>query len=191
MLRNFLPLLAASELIDVVGVKWYYMYVRGTPTKGIAVNRTWMFILLLTLLAFVLIPSAIAEKGGDSTTCEPTQWLVVANGHSEADTAVAGAVAADDEATLVFVAKDRVPEATRVYLEGRFGNGDPLPTYIIGGEKVVTPDVIRRLQEIAPGTANNIIRLGGEDRFETATAAANTNAPCRVVSSDEEGTVGK
>lgn len=148
-------------------------------------NRsTLKFIIVLMAIAVIGPSSAVAQSGDTTTsTCEPVPWLVVANGYSPADTAVASSLASNDKVSLIYVADGRVPQSTRDYLEGRFDarKGGPVPTYVIGGEDVISDKVIEQLQKAAPITADDTVRLDGRDRFDTAAMAAGIEPPCEVI----------
>lgn len=149
--------------------------------KGIPVNGTLRFVVIILAIIMIVPSSATAQKGGDdSAGCERQPWMVVANAYSDADTSVAGALASDPYADLAYVVHDKIPSATKASLEVKFGK-DPATIYVIGGEEAVSQDVVATLaQEYASG--GDVIRIGGSNRIQTAARAAGIEGPCKVVS---------
>lgn len=161
-------------------------------------NRTWKFVFVVLAIAMITPSSALAQKSGDdstTSTCEPTPWLVFANGDNPSDIGSATTLASkNSEGESLYVMKDRVPQPVQDYLEGSLAlppKGGQITTYVIGGEDAISEEVVDQLQNSAP---LEVIRLQGESRhgrYGTNVAVAGTEPPCRVVTSDEEGTVGK
>ena len=94
--------------------------------------------------------------------CYDVANIVISNGYGEADALSIASVAGRDQAPIILVEKDKVPENVYNWLKGESIED----AYIIGGTGVVSDNVLNKIDEITlSNVANN--RLGGEDRYET------------------------
>jgi putative cell wall-binding protein len=106
--------------------------------------------------------------------------VYIATGANYLDALVAGPRAAESDAPLLLVTKDRVPPATRDELI-RLG---PAEIVIVGSEGVVGAEVAAELAGYSSGT---VTRIAGGSRFSTATAVAEGAAGTRtyIVTADD------
>lgn len=95
----------------------------------------------------------------------------VTSGRAFADALAAGPAAARDDAPLLLVEPDRLPDATGAAL----ATLRPGRVVVHGGTAAVAPAVVDAVQRLLPDAA--VVRVGGADRFATAAAVAAAGWP--------------
>lgn len=128
----------------------------------------------LALAAAVLTPAASAQARTIGT-------VVVANGWSSADSAVASALAALEsgprsDAVVLYSSKSNLTTRTANFIEDH----QPSEVILIGGTAALTAAVQAQVVALVP-TSTRVRRIEGTDRFDTAAKAVPSNASTYIV----------
>ncbi len=107
-----------------------------------------------------------AAKISEATFGPDVSTIYVATGQNFPDALAGGAASARAGAPTLLVRSDKIPDPTRAELERL----DPDKILVLGGAEAVTEDVE---DELAQFTDGEVVRLAGEDRYETAIAISN------------------
>lgn len=94
--------------------------------------------------------------------------IILVNEESYADALSISSSAAAGEMPILLVGKDKISDAVRQ----KIAEINPIKVYLIGGEGVLSTQVANQVASITGLSANNIIRLGGIDRYATSLAVA-------------------
>ena len=116
--------------------------------------------------------------------------IVMVNGNSLVDGLSASPLAAQENAPMLLVEKDRIPKATADYIktlagEATLGNLKTINIDIVGGTSVVSKDVEKELKSYG----FNVRRFGGRDREDTSMKVAkaiNNTSSAFVVGAEGE-----
>jgi len=102
--------------------------------------------------------------------------VFVTSGENFPDALTSAVPAHKNTSPLVLTKKDYLPEAISTYL-GELTNLNTI--YVIGGEDTISQEVLRKLRRLA----SSVIRISGEDRYETATKVAENffSNPSRLI----------
>lgn len=136
-------------------------------------RRGMLALAVLALFAAVLSPAASAQSRSIGT-------VVIANGWSSADSAVASALAALEsdsrsDAVVLYASSDELTARAASFIRDR----QPSSLILIGGTAALTTDVEDEVTELAGGAT--VRRIEGADRFETAANAVPSNATTFIV----------
>ena len=128
---------------------------------------------VLTLFAAVLSPAASAQSRSIGT-------VVIANGWSSADSAVASALAALEsdslsDAVVLYARTDELTTRTASFIRDR----QPSAVILVGGTAALSTDVEEEVVALVGGAA--VRRIEGIDRFDTAAKAVPSNATTFIV----------
>lgn len=128
----------------------------------------------LALAAAVLTPAASAQVRTIGT-------VVVANGWSSADSAVASALAALEsgprsDAVVLYSSKSNLTTRTANFIEDH----QPSEVILIGGTAALTAAVQAQVVALVP-TSTRVRRIEGTDRFDTAAKAVPSSATTYIV----------
>ena len=147
----------------------------GAP-DALVCSRRWMATVLGAALLAGTLGVALPAAGAQS---RPVDTVVIANGWSAADSAVASAVAAarssaaSPAVVLYSTAKDLSPR-TRGFIESR----NPRSVVLVGGTEALSANVASAVQSLT-GSAPE--RITGGDRYETAANAVPPTASVFIV----------
>lgn len=128
---------------------------------------------VLALFAAVLSPAASAQSRSIGT-------VVIANGWSSADSAVASALAALEsdslsDAVVLYARSDELTARTASFIRDR----QPSAVILVGGTAALSTDVEDEVVALVGGAA--VRRIEGVDRFDTAAKAVPSNATTFIV----------
>ena len=128
---------------------------------------------VLALVAAVLAPAASAQS-------RPIGTVVIANGWSSADSAVASALAAlksnsSTDAVVLYASKNDLTTRTENFIRDRA----PSEVILVGGTAALTATVEAQADRIVGSDA--VTRIEGRDRFDTAAKAVPSNATTFIV----------
>ena len=128
---------------------------------------------VLALFAAVLSPAASAQSRSIGT-------VVIANGWSSADSAVASALAALEsdnlsDAVVLYARTDELTTRTASFIRDR----QPSAVILVGGTAALSTDVEDEVVALVGGAA--VRRIEGVDRFDTAAKAVPSNATTFIV----------
>src|SRR5690625_1092288 len=102
-----------------------------------------------------------AVQVSTKTHPEGADTVYVANGRDYPDALAAGPLAVEEDAPILLIRSDRIPEVVAAELERL----SPDRIVILGGTSAVSDSVETELQELA---AMGVDRIGGDNRYETA-----------------------
>jgi len=94
----------------------------------------------------------------------PVDAVFVASGENYADAVAGGAAASHADAPLLLVARTGIPPV----IDAELRRLQPKTIYLLGGTGVISTDSQRRLGAYS----GSVVRLAGQDRYETASAIA-------------------
>ncbi|MXX43240.1 MAG: hypothetical protein F4Z53_09360 [Acidimicrobiales bacterium] len=128
---------------------------------------------VLALFTALLAPIASAQSRSIGT-------VVIANGWSSADSAVASALAALEsdnlsDAVVLYARRDELTTRTASFIRNR----QPSAVILVGGTAALSTDVEEEVVALVGGAA--VRRIEGIDRFDTAAKAAPSNAVTFIV----------
>jgi len=128
---------------------------------------------VLALFAAVLSPAASAQSRSIGT-------VVIANGWSSADSAVASALAAlesdsQSDAVVLYARSDELTTRTAGFIRDR----QPSAVILVGGTAALSSAVHDEVVALVGGAA--VRRIEGTDRFDTAAKAVPSNAATFIV----------
>ena len=128
---------------------------------------------VLALFAAVLSPAASAQSRSIGT-------VVIANGWSSADSAVASALAALEsdnlsDAVVLYASSDELTARTAGFIRDR----QPSAVILVGGTAALSTAVQEEVVALVGGAA--VRRIEGADRFDTAAKAVPSNATTFIV----------
>ena len=145
----------------------------GTRRRGRAVRRAMIAVLASVALVAPLAPNASAQTSSVGT-------VVIANGWSSADSAVASVRAALEgsgsaSAAVLYATSGELTSRTA----GFISNYKPAKAILVGGAKALSAAVADEVAGLMGGEAPT--RISGSDRFDTAAKAAPSSASTIVV----------
>lgn len=112
--------------------------------------------------------SATALKIADYLQVPAGRPVILVNEANYADALSISSCAAAAQYSIFLIGKDRLsPE-----VKARIAAIKPIKVYLIGGEDVISKTVIDQVGEITALNTENIVRIGGQDRYATALAVA-------------------
>ncbi|MCY3893223.1 MAG: fibronectin type III domain-containing protein [Acidimicrobiaceae bacterium] len=128
---------------------------------------------VLALIAAVLAPTAAAQSRSIGT-------VVIANGWSSADSAVASALAALEsdsrsDAVVLYATRRELPSRVANFIEDH----DPSEVILVGGTAALSSNVQADAADIVGSSA--VRRIEGRDRFDTAAKAVPSTATTFIV----------
>ncbi len=128
---------------------------------------------VLALIAAVLAPTAAAQSRSIGT-------VVIANGWSSADSAVASALAALEsdsrsDAVVLYATRRELPSRVANFIEDH----DPSEVILVGGTAALSSNVQANVADIVGSSA--VRRIEGRDRFDTAAKAVPSTATTFIV----------
>ena len=94
--------------------------------------------------------------------------VILVNENSYADALVVSSIAAVAQSPILPVGKDRLSAEMKTKL----AELNPDRVYLIGGEGVLSPAIVKEIEEITSLNSSRIIRIAGQNRYETALAIA-------------------
>ncbi|MGI1660501.1 MAG: cell wall-binding repeat-containing protein [Desulfitobacterium sp.] len=112
--------------------------------------------------------SETALKIADQLEVPTGRPLILVNETNYADALSISSSAAAAQSPILLVEKDGFSAAVRQ----KITDIKPIKVYLIGGEGVISSKVSHQVREITGLNEDNIIRLGGEDRYATSLAVA-------------------
>ena len=128
---------------------------------------------VLALIAAVLAPTAAAQSRNIGT-------VVIANGWSSADSAVASALAALEsdsrsDAVVLYASRRELPSRVANYIEDH----QPSEVILVGGTAALSSNVQADVADIVG--SSSVRRIEGRDRFDTAAKAVPSTATTFIV----------
>lgn len=108
------------------------------------------------------------QKVDDELNIEQGTPIVVASGENFPDALSISSIAAAKGYPVVLASKDSITSSLVNFIKVK----DPSKIYIIGGPGVVSDNVKKQIQNSSSLTDENIIRLFGNDRYDTSLAIA-------------------
>lgn len=120
--------------------------------------------------------AAPMEAAAPAAVAAPPNVAFVANAHTMADALAGGSAAARLDAPVVTTRQDILSSDARAVLEDL----DPVLVVVLGGEAAIADDVIDQISTatgltevpLTPVPETGIVRVGGENRIETAAMLA-------------------
>jgi putative cell wall-binding protein len=94
--------------------------------------------------------------------------VILVNENSYADALAVSSIAAVAQSPILPVGKDRLSAEMKTKL----AELNPDRVYLIGGEGVLSPAIVKEIEEITSLNSSRIIRIAGANRYETALAIA-------------------
>ncbi|MCY4518350.1 MAG: fibronectin type III domain-containing protein [Acidimicrobiaceae bacterium] len=146
---------------------------RTRPALGRRLRGGTVMFAVLALIAAVLAPTASAQSRTIGT-------VVLANGWSSADSAVASALAAlesddDSDAVVLYASRRALSQGTADFIEDH----QPSEVILIGGTAALSSGVEADVIELVG--SGSVRRVEGSDRFDTAAKAVPSTATTFIV----------